>query len=573
MADNSAKLRKSVSFHADAEEEEERDAADIDSDVSPKDEGERSVNFITTSAAVSENSEEQVGRKRSVRSGSSADSFETRGTRLYNPPTWIRRMLTSNVFLAVNATVILLNMIWTGFSADSIVLQERSIIQDISVYYAIESVFTGLFMLELIIRLIHYARLTIWRDPWLCFDIVIIGAPAVELWIVRPFGWEQNFTVTVMNIFRVFRVTRGVAMLANIKWLRPMYLAAVGFKHSLSSLMAALVYIVALIFTAAIMLSHLLGPSNPKSVEFPDDIRGRFGTAGRAFLTVLECALGGAEWGPQLMDKMLFHQDMLGAGIILFVFLVCASFVWLNITAGILVQQVDRSFEMTSVRKFKDPELHAATRGLLRDFVASLKEVDRHETGSLSWRDISAVVTHHLDLLEDVGIRLPEAKRIFQELDTHTTGYVSISLFTSRLEDSLKYKTVEVLIFENQQGRLLRLMKKLAKVNKKYLVQVLQKLQRMSDDLIEVQGDDAMETAVSSRITQQKKRVTVSAAMSHTSLQVDMASPEMSPRNSPRAAECMPTIGRRIVVESWKKAVEKERPTIGAWMGPRLTRL
>lgn len=35
---------------------------------------------------------------------------------------------------------------------------------------------------------------------------------------------------------------------------------------------------------------------------------GRFGTAGRAFLTVLECALGGAEWGPQLMDKMLFHQ-------------------------------------------------------------------------------------------------------------------------------------------------------------------------------------------------------------------------------------------------------------------------
>ena len=31
-----------------------------------------------------------------------------------------------------------------GFSADSIVLQERSIIQDISVYYAIESVFTGL---------------------------------------------------------------------------------------------------------------------------------------------------------------------------------------------------------------------------------------------------------------------------------------------------------------------------------------------------------------------------------------------------------------------------------------------
>ena len=35
-----------------------------------------------------------------------------------------------------------------------------------------------------------------------------------------------------------------------------------------------------------------------------------------------------------------------------------------------------------------------------------LKEVDRHETGSLSWRDISAVVTHHLDLLEDVGIRI-----------------------------------------------------------------------------------------------------------------------------------------------------------------------
>ncbi|CAL1140495.1 unnamed protein product [Cladocopium goreaui] len=188
-------------------------------------------------------------------------------------------------------------------------------------------------------------------------------------------------TVTVVNIFRVFRAPKPDGRMAAVP-------QAVGFKHSINSLLVVAIY-----------------------------IGGRFRSVGVGYLTLSECLLGGIEWGPELVDQLL-RQEMVFAGpdardmvcpkmgcLVLLGFLIVGSLLWLNTVAGIFMQQVDRSFEVTNVHQFKDPEFMAATKEILREFVLDLQDLDQDNSQSLNWRQISLVVTHHLELLSDLGIR------------------------------------------------------------------------------------------------------------------------------------------------------------------------
>ena len=63
----------------------------------------------------------------------------------------------------------------------------------------------------------------------------------------------------------------------------------------------------------------------------------------------------------------------------------------LSVTWGLHLQwfQVDRSFEVTNVHQFKDPEFMAATKEILREFVLDLQE---------SWHEIRSDPEWHLHL-------------------------------------------------------------------------------------------------------------------------------------------------------------------------------
>lgn len=526
---------------------------------------------------------QEVARKRSgrsLKSTTSAASFQSDGVsapRLYKPPTWMRRLLTSKIFLMSNVCTILLNMIWTGFYVNSLVRQNEDSVEasssSFNAFFVVESIFSGCFLAELIVRLAHFASLRLWHDPWLCFDIVVIVIPPMELWVLRPLGWESgSTTVTVVNIFRVFRVSRGVALLASINWFRPMYLAAVGFKHSINSLLVVAIYIGTFLFTTSLILCNLLGPSSPDHASFPDVVRGRFRSVGVGYLTLSECLLGGIEWGPELLDQLL-RQEMVFAGLVLLGFLIVGSLLWLNTVAGIFMQQVDRSFEVTNVHQFKDPEFMAATKEILREFVLDLQDLDQDNSQSLNWRQISLVVTHHLELLSDLGIRMPEAKRIFSELDMNNTGYVSIPMFIQRLIENLKYKTLETLIFENQQSRLLSLMKKLARLNIRSSKHVMEQLKRMSSSIAQVESEEPLGAAVQRRLARKKQRVAFErdrfneAMASNADLTKDQKSVSAASLMSAEGVH-QDHDGHSFMIDSWKRAVEEQRRTIRAMVNP-----
>lgn len=344
-----------------------------------------------------------------------------------------------------------------------------------------------------------------------------------------------------------------------------------GLKHSLSYVFAMGMYLATMLFAASVLLCELVGPSSPVHISLPVVIRTRFSSVASAYLTLVECLLGGVEWGPQLANTLLFSTGTAISGIVFFGFLTFGVMLWLNIVRGVFVHQVDQSFEFTNVTKFKDAELQQLTQELLKHFVRAIHDMDRENTGAISFSDVSAVLPHHLDELADVGVGLPEARKIFHELDTTSTGYVSISLFISRIEDYMKYKPVEVLIFENQQFRLLQLIKKLGKRNLKSFSKVSQSLEIMASDLAQAFATkEEMPASIDEQIEKQRGRVRASAIVSNAEaareLDEKILSNEASPRSArPWAAQAQGkplTSSANFIIDMWQESLQKQRPEV-----------
>jgi len=575
MAESPSKLSKNVSFHSVR-------GNDNQSDIS----GEGMVEIDQLDSCADQDDQVGEANKEDENVSSSSFSSEDRmfnrrssagskhsGPRVHRPPRWATRILTSSAFLIFNVMLITLNTFWMGIHADGFVMREHQVIDNLDVYYVVESVFTGLFFVELLIRLLHYAKWQLWKDPLLLLDTVVIVIPAVEMWIWRPLSRRSldNIAITtVMSLFRVCRIARGIMTLASIKWLRPLYLSAMGLKHSLSYLFAMTMYLATMLFAASVLLCELVGPSSPIHISLPGVIRTRFSSVASAYLTLVECFLGGVEWGPQLANTLLFSTGTAISGIVFFGFLTFGVMLWLNIVKGVFVHQVDQSFEFTNVTKFKDSELQQLTQELLKHFVRAIREMDSQDTGAISFSDISAVLPHHLDELADVGVGLPEARKIFHELDTTSTGYVSISLFISRIEDYMKYKPVEVLIFENQQFRLLQLIKKLGRRNLKSFSKVSQSLEIMASDLAQAFATkEEMPASIDEQIEKQRGRVRSSAIVSNAEAARELDEKILSNEPSPRSGRPLAQAHRKpltsstnFIIDMWEESLQKQRPEV-----------
>ena len=72
-------------------------------------------------------------------------------------------------------------------------------------------------MLELIVRLGYFASWRLWHDPWLCFDIVVIGCPAVEIWVLRPMGWNAGMESRRKRAWNRSREAKNLLKPAEIK--------------------------------------------------------------------------------------------------------------------------------------------------------------------------------------------------------------------------------------------------------------------------------------------------------------------------------------------------------------------
>jgi voltage-gated sodium channel len=177
----------------------------------------------------------------------------------------------------------------------------------------------GIFVLELAAKLYVY-RLRFFRDPWNCFDFLVIGVALMP----------ASGAFSVLRALRVLRMLRLISMVPSMRRVVSTLLAAIPGVLSIIGLLVLLVYV------SAVMGTNL----------FADAAPDYFGDLGTSLWTLFQ-TLTGEAW-PDIAQDVMDEEPM--AWIFFLIFILISTFVVLNLFLAVVVGA------MESVR---DDEGHA----------------------------------------------------------------------------------------------------------------------------------------------------------------------------------------------------------------------
>ncbi|CAE8596677.1 unnamed protein product [Polarella glacialis] len=385
-----------------------------------------------------------------TRSSSFGDTKSTREGK--KGKQWSYSIGFSKTFVVVSGVAIILNIFWLGIMADALVRYEKGEIPSLLPYNIIASLFLVWFTFELIVRCVtlHSVGKGFWTEPVILFDIVVVLVPAIQIWILTPLG-EEVMILQIISLLRLLRIIRAADIFQRATMFRPLYLAIKSVRFAMPKLIASTMLLAAFMFTAAVALTFLLGPSSTVHDTIPRLVAVRFASVGRTFLTLSEVLFGGMQWGPSLLEPMLGHNETRVAGIFLFVWAIFANLIGLSLFAAIFIQQIASTRNQLGAIT-EHEEMHIC-KSLLDLVLESFSDMDEDDNGCLSWEEFSRGMLRHEGIMRDLGVGFTEAKGLFAKLDVDKSGLVSIQEFVVGLQSFLLHKPLEVLIIEHTQGK------------------------------------------------------------------------------------------------------------------------
>lgn len=168
----------------------------------------------------------------------------------------------------------------------------------------------GIFVVELLLKFFAY-RLRFFRDPWNCFDFVV-----VSISLVPAAG-----SFAVLRALRVLRVLRLISVVPSMRRVVATLLAAIPGVSSIVGLLALVVYV------AAVMATKLFGEVTPHY----------FGDLGSSLWTLFQ-VMTGESW-PMVADEVMAHRPM--AWVFFLIYILVCTFVVLNLFLAVMVNAMD----------------------------------------------------------------------------------------------------------------------------------------------------------------------------------------------------------------------------------------
>jgi len=241
-------------------------------------------------------------------------------------------------------TVILVNTILTFHETNEQMRNIQASQSTSSPSAIVEAMFTGVYFVELILKLLVHRGFFFWNDEmwWNLFDCVVVAVGIFELVLVYGTGVQTRYSpqflrslriIKVLKIFRAFRVVQFV------KELRLMLACVLG---SIMSLMWSFTLLGGLSLLFAAVMVQQMGVAVSESTVAVDQISlvfQRFGSVQQALLTLFQCISGGEDWGP--IYDLTTEAGMLSSAC----FLLYVLFVWLSLTNIITAIFVDKALQ------------------------------------------------------------------------------------------------------------------------------------------------------------------------------------------------------------------------------------
>ncbi|MFI6868895.1 ion transporter [Nocardia sp. NPDC050406] len=171
-----------------------------------------------------------------------------------------------------------------------------------------------IFLVEILLKLYAH-RWAYFRDPWNCFDFVVVGVALVP----------ATGALSVLRAFRILRILRLVSATPSMRKVVTRLLAALPGMGAILGLLALVLYV------AAVLATKLFGPVTPDY----------FGSLGTSMWTLFQVMTGEA-W-PDIAREVMAEKPL--AWIFFLTYILVSSFVVLNLFLAVMVNAAEDARE------------------------------------------------------------------------------------------------------------------------------------------------------------------------------------------------------------------------------------
>jgi voltage-gated sodium channel len=217
----------------------------------------------------------------------------------------VQRLVDARRFQHAIMAVILVNAATLGAQTSPALMERTGGL----LTYA-DRVAIGIFVAEIALKLYAH-RLRFFRDPWNCFDFVVVAISLVP----------ATGAFAVLRALRALRLLRLISVVPSMRRVVSTLLAALPGVSSIAGLLALMLYV------AAVMATKLFGEASPE----------HFGGLGQSLWTLFQVMT--TEGWTDVADDVMAAQPMAWAFFL--VYLLISTFVVLNLFLAVVVNAMD----------------------------------------------------------------------------------------------------------------------------------------------------------------------------------------------------------------------------------------
>jgi len=319
------------------------------------------------------------------------------------------------------ACLILLNAIFIGLETDYNDAQENGEKPNLG-WVAAETIFTFLFLAELIVRLLSEPFKEFFLDTWNIFDTVIVVSAVVDLVanLSAPTQGENSGAgnLTVLRIFRILRLARIVRLLRVFKELQLLVAGIVGSVRVLGwvwILLIMVIYIFAVFATRTIAHNH----------RDDKDIQGLIGKLPKSMFTFF-VIMTTERWAD--IARTLGSAEPVSYAVIL-LFISTTTYAMINVVIAVIVDvTMSRASEIKNDALTQKNKIEQSALVKVMDV---FKRADENGDGFLTKDEFLKGLQRPdvRELLFSADVSLRDADELFDILDTDESGSLTCSEF------------------------------------------------------------------------------------------------------------------------------------------------
>ncbi|CAE7460338.1 Scn11a [Symbiodinium natans] len=379
-----------------------------------------------------------------------------------------REAVQSGPFNALILFLIVVNAILLGVEIDvSSQLGEDEIP---SWFMVVNTAIVGIFVLEIILKLIAMGCHDFWRGPqagWNMFDVVIVALSTVEVLIdlfattVASNLWGAD-TWSFMRTLRLARALRGLRFFRMIRYFSALRALILSIISTMSSLLWTLVLLFILFYSFSVIIMQMVSDycrylavvsrsDTNATPECPDELHLHWPSVLESMLTLLYCITDGISWEVAL--NPLRQVSLLAVGVLIF-YIIISVFTILNVVTGVFVNTaIERASADKDIASLK--ALQRRTEQM-KELQQAFEEIDEGQTNEVRMQDIEKAAS--LDRLgacmEALDISAEDVKTLFTLIDTDNSGAVDLEEFVSgcmQLHGPAKSLQIAKMSYENKR--------------------------------------------------------------------------------------------------------------------------